>query len=279
MSEKNRSEYWDQNASAEEATLAGRSVNRDLRWREIERHLEGVRTILDIGGGTGAFSIPLARRGFSVTHVDIAPAMLKISRQKTEGVDTIQFVEADATDLTMFSDRSFDLVLNMDGPVSYSGAEADMVISESARVTSQFLILTVAHRAWAVARWMLASFRHTGKVIPAVNEILENGTWDASQFIDNALLAGEFPFPAIRTFLPAELAAILGGLGMDVVRVGALGSLSDLYGAAILDQVWDDDRIYQEYLDLCERFDLETLVQGPGSCNDTGLIAVARWPS
>ena len=51
-------------------------INRALRWREIERHLDGVQNILEIGAATGRFSIPLARRGFEVTHFDFSTKML-----------------------------------------------------------------------------------------------------------------------------------------------------------------------------------------------------------
>jgi len=75
-------EWWDAKAPKEEQDHLDEAINRALRWREIERHLEGVRTILEIGAATGAFSIPLARRGFSVTHLDFSPAMLGVARRK-----------------------------------------------------------------------------------------------------------------------------------------------------------------------------------------------------
>jgi len=77
--------WWDAKAPEEEQDLADEAINRALRWREIELHLAGVRTVLDIGAGTGAFSIPLARRGFAATHVDFSPAMLALARHKAEG--------------------------------------------------------------------------------------------------------------------------------------------------------------------------------------------------
>jgi 2-polyprenyl-3-methyl-5-hydroxy-6-metoxy-1,4-benzoquinol methylase len=74
---------------------------------EIERNLEGVTTILDIGGASGVFSIPLGGRGFQVTHLDLSPEMLTIAREKARDVPGIEFVEGKASDLTQFSDRSF----------------------------------------------------------------------------------------------------------------------------------------------------------------------------
>ncbi len=84
--------WWDAKASTGERDLGDEAINRALRWREIERHLTRVRSILAVGAGTGVFSIPLARRGFSVTHVDFSPAMLTIARQQAHAVQTFPFV-------------------------------------------------------------------------------------------------------------------------------------------------------------------------------------------
>jgi len=48
--------------------------------REIASRLDGVRTILVAGAGTGRFSIPLARQGFQVAHLDISQGMIDTAR-------------------------------------------------------------------------------------------------------------------------------------------------------------------------------------------------------
>ena len=103
--------WWDSKAPKEEDSNSDESINRALRWREIERQLDGVQTILEIGGGTGAFSIPLARRGYQVTHVDLSPIMIELAKAKADGLGNIDFIVANAIDLSCFKDRSFDLVM------------------------------------------------------------------------------------------------------------------------------------------------------------------------
>ena len=71
--------WWNAKACKEEIDSGDEAVNRALRWRELERRLDGVQTILDVGGGTGAFSVPLAHRGFRVTHLDLSPEMLNLA--------------------------------------------------------------------------------------------------------------------------------------------------------------------------------------------------------
>lgn len=273
-------EWWDAKAPKEEQDLADEEVNRALRWREIERHLDGVKTILDVGAGTGAFSIPLARRGFSVAHLDFSPEMLKIAKRKAQGINCISFIKGNATDLSGFWDSSFDLVLNLDGAISFCGSEAEKAILESCRVCRKKLIITVSHRALTVPLWTTTILEQTGRFLPAVYAMLNEGEWHQEQFPENAaLIKGQTTqdyFGAFKAFLPGELKKILERAGMKVLRLGGLGSLASLCGKETVQKVLGDQTLLQEFLDLCERFDKEVLPDGPGTRQRAGLIAVAE---
>ncbi len=82
--------WWDEKAPKEERVGADQPMNRTLRWREIDRRLDGVKTILDVGAATGAFSIPLAQRGFEVTHFDLSTEAIAIAPKKAAGLGTRQ---------------------------------------------------------------------------------------------------------------------------------------------------------------------------------------------
>jgi len=269
--------WWDVKAPTEEQDLADEAVNRALRWREIERHLAGVRTILDVGAGTGAFSIPLAQRGFAVTHVDFSPAMLVLARHRAEGLVDLQFVEANATTLP-FPDRSFDLVLNMDGAISFCGSLAEKALQETCRVTRKALILTVSHRAWMIPIWVSASVKVAGHLVPAVEAMFDRGEWHQEQFPENPLLSKGVTqdyFPGFRAFLPEELQALLEKAEMRILRCGGLGTLANFCGPEAVERVCQDEALLQDFVDLCERFDQEVLPEGPGTRQRAGLIAVA----
>ncbi|MCR4404038.1 MAG: methyltransferase domain-containing protein [Candidatus Acetothermia bacterium] len=270
--------WWDAKAPKEEQDLADEAINRALRWREIERHLEGVETILDVGAGTGAFSIPLAQRGFSVTHLDFSPAMLEIAYRKARHLRNIRFVEANSVALP-FLDGSFDLVLNMDGAISFCGSEAEQAILESCRVTKKRLIITVSHRAWMVAVMVSSSLGVAGRLLPAVYSMLDRGEWHQEQFPENRMLAKGMTqdyFGAFKAFLPGELVEILEQAGMRVLRIGGLGSLANLCGKETAECTLREGALFQEFLALCERFDREILPDGPGTRQRAGLIAVAE---
>jgi len=68
--------------------------------------------ILDVGAGTGRFSLPLAAHGAHVTASDASPAMLEIAREKVLAAGLkVQFQIADALALP-FANASYDIVLS-----------------------------------------------------------------------------------------------------------------------------------------------------------------------
>lgn len=69
--------------------------------------------ILDVGCGTGNFSIKLARKGCKVIGIDISEEMLDIARKKAKqkGLD-IEFHNMDIYNLS-FQDNSFDAAFSM----------------------------------------------------------------------------------------------------------------------------------------------------------------------
>ena len=73
---------------------------------------EGMK-VLDVGCGTGNYSVKLAKRGCRVTGVDISENMLGIAREKAERICLpIEFAHMDAYRLG-FDDESFDGVVCM----------------------------------------------------------------------------------------------------------------------------------------------------------------------
>ena len=64
--------------------------------------------IIDIGAGTGAYSIPLANEGYDVTAVELIKHNLMTLRKNSDKVKTYL---GNAIDLHKFKDNTFDIVL------------------------------------------------------------------------------------------------------------------------------------------------------------------------
>lgn len=89
--------------------------------------------ILDIGAGTGRYSVPLAQEGYDVTAVELVKHNLGRLKQKGAGVYAYQ---GNALNLKRFSDNSFDLTL-LFGPMYHLHGKEDKLraLKEAVRVT------------------------------------------------------------------------------------------------------------------------------------------------
>ncbi len=106
--------------------------------RYIQKYLKPGDKILEIGAGTGRYSIALAKMGYDVTAVDLTPRHVEIMKQKGKRLKNFKCMEADALDLNMFEDKSFDMVLNF-GPMYHLFCKKDknQAIKETLRVAKK----------------------------------------------------------------------------------------------------------------------------------------------
>ena len=131
-------EYY--NAYNEEGRLLSRhgQVEYLTTMRYIEECLAGVRdpAVLEVGAGTGRYSVTLAKRGLRVTAVELVEHNLEILRSKLDGTEPIAAMQGNALDLTAFPDGSFDLTMLL-GPMYHLYTKEDKLraLSEAARVT------------------------------------------------------------------------------------------------------------------------------------------------
>ena len=91
---------------------------------------------LDLGAGTGAYSLTLAQEGYDVTALERVDRNVEILREKARGMENLIAVQGDALDLSRFEDDTFDLTLCM-GPLYhlYDRRDVDRALDEAIRVT------------------------------------------------------------------------------------------------------------------------------------------------
>lgn len=102
----------------------------------IHRHAPAGSSILEVGAGTGRYSIALAREGYRVTAVELVPGNLDQLRRNAGALENLQAYQGDALDLSRLPDGSFDTTLVL-GPMYhlYDPGEVRTAISEAIRVT------------------------------------------------------------------------------------------------------------------------------------------------
>ena len=102
----------------------------------IHRYAVKGSKILEIGAGTGRYSVALAKEGMDVTAVELVESNLAILRENSKGMEKIASYHGDATNLGRFANDTFDVTLCF-GPMYhlYENDEVNRAIDEAIRVT------------------------------------------------------------------------------------------------------------------------------------------------
>ena len=116
------------------ATNAGK-VEFFTTVKYIEKYLQPGAKILDIGAGTGVYSLYFARKGYAVSALELSDVNITAFRAQLKEEDPIDLVQGNALDLSHYAPGSFDIVLLL-GPLYHLHAEADRLrcIAEAKRV-------------------------------------------------------------------------------------------------------------------------------------------------
>ncbi|MDU6808584.1 MAG: class I SAM-dependent methyltransferase [Clostridium sp.] len=273
-------EFWDKISSIEEEDFDDEKINRLLRWKAINENLCGVRTILDIGAATGAFSIPLSKMGYDVTHFDLSQDMIDKAKDKSQGIGNIKFIKGNAIDLSLFKEDEFDLVLCFDGAISFSGKNSNKVIKESCRVGKK-LMLTVSSKSCMVATWLNYSLSKFGRIHPSVKDMMVAGYFNKANYDDVSELTS---IDEIKAYDIKELYDILISYNMRVIECRSLGSLTHLYllhlyrqySTKEVNEKINEISLDSEFVELCDYYDKEVMNSGMGSFRRAGIIAIAE---
>ncbi|SED32288.1 Methyltransferase domain-containing protein [Nocardioides exalbidus] len=199
------------------------SVRAGVVWDGVRQLLEADGSeharIVDIGGGTGGFAVPLAELGHTVQVIDPSPdALASLDRRARErGVaDRVTGQQGDLSDLATLVDEA-DLVLchgvleMVDDPAASLASIAGVL-----RPGGHLSLLVAQRHAAVVARAMAGHFQ-------AARELLEGEATEGA--------AGR----GGRRFTHDELVGLLGAAGLDASSVQAVRVFADLVPGSLLD--------------------------------------------
>lgn len=111
----------------------------------IHRYAKSGAKILEIGAGTGRYSIALAKEGYEVTAIELVESNLEVLRKNSIDIQGIVSYQGDALDLGKLEDNQFDVTLVF-GPMYhlYDIEDVHKAIEEAIRVTKSGGIILIA---------------------------------------------------------------------------------------------------------------------------------------
>ena len=106
-----------------------------MTMHHIHRLVPAGSKLLEIGAGTGRYSIALAREGYDVTALELVEHNLEVLRRNAQGLGNLTSHQADATDLGFLAGDRFDAVLML-GPMYhlYTPQEQHKALDEAIRL-------------------------------------------------------------------------------------------------------------------------------------------------
>lgn len=104
------------------------------------------KRILEVGAGTGRYSIALAKEGHEVDALEYTTHNLEIMNAKIADIHNIRTHHGTALDLSRFEDEAFDITLVL-GPMyhMYTKEDKQKVLDEAIRVTKKQGYILVAY--------------------------------------------------------------------------------------------------------------------------------------
>ena len=150
MNEENLIKYY--NKFNEDKRLNTKHGNIEFKTaiHYIDKYIKKNNKILDIGAGTGKYSIYYSNKGYDVTAVELVKHNLKVIEKNNKDVKCIL---GNAIDLSMIPDNSYDITL-LFGPMYHLISYEDKLkaLMEAKRVTKKngYIFISYCMNEYAV---------------------------------------------------------------------------------------------------------------------------------
>lgn len=191
--------YWDKRARGHEKNylyIVGPTINRELRgW--LFAQFNDTDQVLELGCGSGNYTITVASRIKQLTATDLAPEMVEEAKKNLNEFGNVEVQIEDCYD-TSFEDNKFDTVLMVN--LLHIVIDTIAVMKEANRV------LKGGGRAIIIdlTGYKMPSFKKIGMVFRYMR------TWGK-------------PMPYSKNLSPDELASIVAKAGFTVEKSELLG--------------------------------------------------------
>lgn len=129
----------------------------------IVEKTEPAQKVMDVACGTGSLSMAIARKAKNVIGIDLYEDMVITARRGAwkKGINNIQFEIRDASDMSVYKDRQFDVAVTSMAVHQYNADLAIKILAGMKRIASTVIIADYNHNmprgygrtvAWTIER-------------------------------------------------------------------------------------------------------------------------------
>jgi SAM-dependent methyltransferase len=113
----------------------------------VVESMEPAQLVMDVACGTGSLSMAIARKAKYVTGVDLSEDMIITARRGAlkKGIDNIQFEIRDASDISVYKDRQFDVAVTSMAVHQFDAGIAVKILTGMKRIASEVIIADYNH--------------------------------------------------------------------------------------------------------------------------------------
>ena len=211
--------------------------------RYINKFLKDNDKILEVGAGTGAYSIYYAKKRYQVSALELVKENIDILKSKITDDMNIKVTEGTALDLSCYEDNSFDMTLVL-GPLYHLYTESDKkkAMEEAVRVTKHGGYLYIAYLTNDSVMLSYALKKH---------HLLDKGLFDKNyKFYDKKE-------EIFTTFNIEDFNELIKEYPLDYVTTVATDGLSTILRDYVNDLSDEEFKVWLDYhYKSCERKDL-----------------------
>jgi SAM-dependent methyltransferase len=213
----NWEQFFDAHAPVYMDNVFVKNTIREVDFLVEELALQPGGSILDVGCGTGRHSIELAKRGYTVTGLDLSAGMLAQAEQgaRVAGVK-VNWVRSDATHFSLAG--KYDAVICLcEGSFGLLGQANDPIDHPLA------ILRNISRSLKPQARALLTVLNGAAMIRRHTNDDVRKGRFDPLQMVESSAISPREGLPAVplreRAFVPTELALMCRLAGLCVINM------------------------------------------------------------
>ncbi len=210
----------------------------------IEKYLKPDSKIIEIGAGTGRYSVTLAEMGYDVTAVDLVKHNIDIMNKKVNPHHKIKIHQGNACDLSFIESDTFDIVLLL-GPMYhlFNNEDKHKALSEAIRVVKKGGVI---YAAYCNNDTTMYKFFYSKRILHYVDK----------GAITDSYHAKSIPEEVFELYRKSDIDELMKNYNVTRLHFVGVDMLSYLFDDR-LDSL--NDREFREYMkflgNLCERED------------------------